>query len=91
MALTYSLHDSLPKARNTQLFFTLFPFLLNQRSIIFNTLVDHWMRKFNYPQPIAKLTRPLVAASIEVLRCWSHPSYAQEGWLVLLVSDLSRT
>ncbi|KAF5833108.1 hypothetical protein DUNSADRAFT_10689 [Dunaliella salina] len=35
-------------------------------SIIFNTLVDHWMSKYNYPQPISKLTRSLVAASIEV-------------------------
>eukprot|EP00967_Tisochrysis_lutea_P040659 scaffold48896_cov19-Tisochrysis_lutea.AAC.2 len=35
-------------------------------SIIFNTLVDHWMSKYNYPQPISKLTRSLVAASIEM-------------------------
>jgi hypothetical protein len=41
-------------------------FLAYQCSIIFNTLVDSWMNKHSYPQPISKLTRPLVAATIEV-------------------------
>lgn len=39
---------------------------LAPHSIIFSTLVDWWMKKFSYQPHITKLSRPLVAATLEV-------------------------
>ena len=34
--------------------------------MIFSTLIEWWMKKFNYQQNITKLAKPLVAATLEV-------------------------
>ena len=56
-----------------------FPCLGHKCSIIFNTLVDFWMNKHGYPQPIGKLTRPLVAATIEVRSLLGAPLPSKVG------------
>ena len=35
-------------------------------SVIFSTLIDWWLKKFSYQPTISKLSKPLVAATLEV-------------------------
>lgn len=48
-------------------------FDVNNLSIIFTSLVDWWLRKYSYGAALAKLSKQLVAATLDIyLRCQSE-------------------
>ena len=66
-------------------------FDVNNMTIIFQALVDWWLGKHNYSASITKVSKPLVAATIDTyLRCGQFNIYGAQLHLYLLSHEHTR-